>query len=211
MTDDIFLATFHFEDPSGASQTGCYFQQTADNAATILDTDELGKALEAQVGPSIINAIADTFWFTGVRVRKVYDSPCPQYLSTATPQAGLASGPGLPSNCCAQLTLTQTQFSLKSNGKMFWPGVGEPGTVAGNMTALYQVAWQAVGTALVTPINSIADTGVYELGIISQKVLNLAPPLKDWPGAFAFSNAVSASPRIAIQRRRTTKVIGAAI
>jgi len=208
--DDIFRATFHFEDPSGASSTSCYFQQTADNSSTNRDTIELARALEDELDGLIIAVLASTFWFTAVEVRKVYEFAEPFWLESSTPQAGLVVGEGLPSNCCAVMTLNQTTFGAKSNARMFWPGVPESKTNAGTLDATFQsTEWAALRNRMLLPFNSISDTGVYSLGMISQKVLNAAPPLKDWPGAFAFITSANVNPILGIQRRRTTRVVGA--
>jgi len=210
MIDDIFHATFHFEDPSGASSTGCYYQQTADNGSTTYDTFKLAEALEAALAGPITDMISDDFWLAGFRVRKVWEEPQNQYLLTSNPQVGQRSGPGLPSNNCALFNLNQTLFPIRSNGKMYWPGLPEVDTDAGVMEVAYHNSVvNALASALVAPVAAVGDTGVWNLGVISQKVLNLTPPTKDWAGAFAFVNSVSANPIIAIQRRRTTKVIGA--
>jgi len=262
MIDDIFSAQFHFEDPSGASSTRCFFQQTADNSSTVLDAQKLAEALEAELAGLIVAMLADTFWFTGITVRKHWEHPAPKALETGNPQQGLVVGPGLPSNCCINFQLNQSTLPVKSNGRMFWPGIPEPQSNVGVLETAYQSGpCIALAARLVLPFNSIGDSGVYSLGIISQKILNLVETWsvglgitigdqvrsslgnvftatsagttagndsdlaggsdtgvswvlaqeitdKDWPGAFAFVTSVGVNPIIAIQRRRTTKVVG---
>lgn len=210
MIDDIFRATFHFEDPSGASSSSCYFQQTEDNLSTNRDTIELARALEAELDALIVAVLASTFWWTAIEVRKVWDAKEPVWLETSNPQAGAVVGPGLPSNCCVIMSLAQSTFGAKSNARMFWPGVPESKTNAGTLDATFQsTEWAALRNRMLLPFDSISDAGSYSLGMISQKVLNAAPPAKDWPGAFAFVTSASVNPILGIQRRRTTKVIGA--
>ena len=210
MVDDIFSATFHFEDPSGASSTRAYWQQTTGNTVGTVDTESLGDALEDVLAPLIVAALADTFQFTGITVRKAWEDPEPMTLVTGNPQTGTRTGPGLPSNCCMNLGLNQSTFPIKSNGRMFWPGIPEPDTDVGVLIAAYQSGVvTALADGLVATISALTDTGTWNLGVISQKVLNAAPPAKDWAGAFAFVDSVSPNPIIAIQRRRTTPVVGA--
>jgi len=210
MIDDIFHATFHFEDPSGASSCSAYYQQTADNTSSNYDTFKLAEALETQLAAPIVGMLSDDFWFTGVTVRKNYDEPQNAYLSSANPQVGLRTGPGLPSNNAIVLTLNQDTFPVKSNGRMFFPGIPEADTEVGTLTvAYYSAGVIPLATALLLPVDATLDTGSWQLGVISQKVLNLVPPQKDWPGAFAFCTGIAPSPIIGIQRRRRTRVIGA--
>jgi len=263
MIDDIFSAQFHFEDPSGASSTRCFFQQTADNSSTVLDAQKLAESLEDELDGLIIAMLSNSFSFSGITVRKHYEDPAPKALETGNPQQGVASGPGLPSNCCINFQLNQSSLSPKSNGRMFWPGIPEPESNVGVLETAYQSGpCIALASRLVLPFNAIGDTGVYNLGVISQNVLNfvatwsvglsigigdqirnalgnlftatsagttagndsdlgggsdtgvswvLATEItdKDWPGAFSFVTSVGVNPIIAIQRRRTTKVVGA--
>lgn len=210
MIDDIFSAQFHFEDPSGASSTRCYFQQLTDATPGFIDSELLADGLEAALAGLWVNVLASTFWFTGVTVRKVYDNPEPMHLTTGNPQVGLRTGPGLPSNCCLNFALNQSTFGVKSNGRMFLPGVPELDTNVGVIDPAYQAGpVTALANGLVATISALSGPATWKLGVISQKVLNLAPPAKDWPGAFAFVDSISVNPIIAIQRRRTTKVVGA--
>jgi len=210
MIDDIFSAQIHFEDPSGASSTRLYYQQTANNTAGALDCRILAEALEAALAGDLVAALSDDFWFTGITVRKVYDDPEPKWLVTGNPQQGLRPGPGLPSNNCINLALNQGTFPVRSNGRMFLPGIPEADTNVGVLASAYQAAQVTdLADTLASQVVALSDTGTWDPGIISQKVLNLTPPLKDWAGAFAFITSISVNPIIAIQRRRTTRVVGA--
>jgi len=212
MIDDIFSAQFHFEDPSGASSTRLFLQQTADNTSGVLDCRILSEALENILQPLITAYLSSDFWFTGVTVRKHYDGPAPVSLETADPQPGLNAGPGLPSNSCMNMELGQSTFAVRSNGRMYWPGIPEAQTNVGVMEVAYQSGpCIALANRLLLPFAALTDTGIWSVGVISQKVLNAAPPAKDWAGAFAFLTSVSVNPILAVQRRRTTKVIGAAV
>lgn len=210
MIDDIFRVTFHFEDPSGHSSCSCYMQQTLDNSSTNRDCPELANAVEDEMDSLIGDVLSDDFWFTSVEVNKVYDTPEPRWITTSLPQAGQQLGPGLPSNCCVLLTIFQSTHGNRGNGRMFWPGIPEAQSNMGTIDAAFQgTEWLALAQRLVLPFSSIGDTGEWALGVISQKILNAAPPAKDWAGAFAFATACGAQPIIAIQRRRTTRVVGA--
>ncbi|MDH5642973.1 MAG: hypothetical protein OEY63_02140 [Gemmatimonadota bacterium] len=157
-----------------------------------------------------VNMLASTFWFTGVTVRLAYDDPQPMMLSTGNPQVGVRPGPGLPSNSCLNFALNQSTFPVKSNGRIYLPGVPEQDTTVGVIDAAYQSGpVQALADGLVATVNAVSGPATWALGVISQKILNAAPPAKDWPGAFAFVDSISVNPIIAIQRRRTTRVVGA--
>lgn len=212
MVDDIFHAVFHFEDPSGHSSVSLYYEQTADNGTANQDNIKLAEALEAQLGPLILPVLSDDFWFTSIVVRTVYDNPQAKCLRTVNTQQGTGSGPGLPSNCCINFQLTQGSFPVKSNGRIFFPGIPEVSSETGLLASAYQAGvCTDLAVGIGTDITAIADTGVWRPSVISQKVLNAAPPAKDWSGAVAPITSVAPKPTIAIQRRRTTRVVGGAV
>lgn len=209
MINDILSAQLNFEDPSGHSSTKLYFRQTADNSGGGPDGFELADSLDANLSPLILAALSDDFELTGIICRKHFDDPEAQTTFTTAAQSGLGSGPGLPSNNSILFGLKQSLFPVKQNGRLFMPGIPEINTEVGLLAPAYQAGvLTAIGARLILPFASPTDTGIYEFGMISQKVLNAAPPAKDWAGAFAVVNSVSVSPVIAIQRRRTTKVVG---
>jgi len=210
MIDDIFSAQIHFEDPSGASSVRLFYQQTVANSGGAFDARILAEALEAAIAPDLVATLSNDFWFTGITVRKHYDDPEPKWLVTGNPQQGTRTGPGLPANNCLLFRLNQATFPVKSNGRIFIPGIPEPDSNVGVLEAAYQAgACTDLADTLMTTVTALSDVGEWEPGVISQKILNAAPPAKDWPGAFAFLTSISVDPIIAIQRRRTTRVVGA--
>jgi len=208
-TDDVFLADFSIEDPSGASTFGLAFQQQIDSSPSVVETDDLAEVLESELSDLIRNMISVEFWHPAIRVRKVSGNPVPMSERMVGANVGLAAGAGLPSNCALNLGLIQAKFSQKSNGRIFIAGVPEGNTTIGIVKPGYSDGpWKAFADRLPLAFDSISDTGRWFAGVISAKVLNAAPPAKDWEGAFAFITDSIRNPALAIQRRRTTKVFG---
>lgn len=154
--------------------------------------------------------LSDEFFIPSVSVRKVYGDPFPRYIASneSSPQGTIAN-PALPANCALNLGLQQSRFGAKSNGRIFIPGVPENQTTVGVANAAYLSGpVTAFVSLLINGVNSETDTGAWVPGVISTKVLNAAPPAKDWPGAFAQVSAAMKNPVLAFQRRRTTRVLG---
>jgi hypothetical protein len=95
---------------------------------------------------------------------------------------------------------------------MFIPGIAEGDTLIGNLAVAFQTTQlQALVDALAAQLEEeSAGTGRWNLGVINGLILDSSPPIKDWQTAFSAVTSVSGSPIIAGQKRRQTKVRGAA-
>jgi hypothetical protein len=124
----------------------------------------------------------------------------------------LRVGPALPANNAILIGLSQGLYTAKHNGRIFIPGIAEGDTVIGNLTAAFQA------TPLAAFVNAIAvqleeesgGTGRWNLGVINGFILHNSPPVLDWQTAFSQVISVNGSPIIAGQKRRQSKVRGAA-
>lgn len=211
--DDIYEVSVHFENPSGNASFRLYYQEAIIRSGIGTDTQILAQSWDTALTPSLRAAISDDWLMSAIVCRKVDPVPEAKFRVDLPAQAGLRTGPGLPANNCLLIGLSQTLFSAKSNGRIFVPGIAEGDTTVGNLTAAYQTG------PLLTLVNDLAQqlveesagTGRWDLGVVSAKIRDAALPAKDWPGAFSPVGTVTGSPIIATQRRRATKVIGAAL
>jgi len=156
--------------------------------------------------------IADDFLFTAIVVQKVSGDSEAKFRTDITTQVGLRTGPSLPANNAILIGLSQGLFAARHNGRIFIPGVAEGDTLVGNLTTAYQTGpLQAFVDALALQLaEESGGTGRWNLGVINNLILDAAPPIKDWQSAFSQVVGVSGSPIIAGQKRRETKVQGAA-
>lgn len=209
--DDIYLASFHFENPSGASSFRLYYQEEAVRSGIGTDTQVLANTLDDHFTPQIRGMIADDFLFTAIVVQKVSGDKEAKWRTDITTQAGLRVGPSLPANNCCLIGLSQGLFAAKHNGRIFMPGVAEGDTIVGNLTVGFQTGeLQDMVDALAPQLEEESGgTGRWNLGVINTLILDSSPPIKDWQSAFSQVITVSGSPIIAGQKRRQTKVLGA--
>lgn len=230
---DIYKADIHFESPSMAANTGLYFRETTANASNLDTTSDLAESIHTAINGPLRNILSSEWWFTGVTCQKMHptdtitainpvDPLFPDYQKatvpkrtfTADPQGGNYNGgatePSLPANNTIQLDLTQSTFSLKSNGRMNFCGIPEAATVGGQLIPAYVTDVEVLAAILAQPRNSPGDTGVWEPVVVSAKVRDLAGPNnpKDWIGSIAPIDDIVVTPIIAIQRRRATRVKG---
>jgi len=214
--DDIYHCQFNFENPSNASSTHIYYQQSAlGDQGGGPQTEKLADSVLDAMTALIRAAISSDWWFTSVYVRQVYfevdpPGPEPASLRTANPQVGLRGTPALPANDSFIITLQQTTFSARSDGVMFFPGIPEADTTIGLLDIAYvDGAIADLRDALINELVELSGgSGRWTPGVISTKVLNAAPPFKDWSGAFAAVLGGGTSSIIRSQRGRTTRVKG---
>lgn len=213
---DIFRAQFNYENPSGRAAWTVYYRMTELISGNGPETRRLAQSIVAQFGSQIIDILSDDFWFTSVAVRKVFEvggvlDQEPPWVENVATQQGTRTGPGLPANNAMIMSLFQGTLPAKNNGRIFLPGIAEGDTDAGLLnTAFLTGPVTAFRNTLSQPIpEDLGGTGEWELGVISQKILNLTPPTKDWANAFLPVTAVALSPIIGTQRRRGTRVVGA--
>jgi len=235
MEGDTFRIDLHFESPSGKASCGFYAREDGENA-TITDTcKDLAESVHTALVAPVRAMISSEWWFSAIRVRQVHPtvevtpeftkpgapptytrSLLPQYTKTVDGpgQAGTYNGgataPSLPANNSVQIDLEQTQFSLKSNGRINIPGIPEAEQEGANISAALVALANAVAAKLELPFTSATDTGTWDPVVISAKVRDAAGPggAKDWPAATALVTRARTNPIISVQRRRTTEVVG---
>jgi hypothetical protein len=210
--DDIYQASFHFENPSGASSFRLYYQEDAVRSGIGTDTQVLSTTLDDALTLLIRGMIADDFLFTAIVVHKVSGAMEAKFRTDITTQVGLRVGPSLPANNCILIALSQGLFASRHNGRIFIPGPAEGDTLIGNLTAAFQTGpLQDFVDEITTQLaEESGGTGRWNLGVINNNVLDSSPPIKDWQSAFSQVINVAGSPIIAGQKRRQTKVRGAA-
>lgn len=210
--DDIYLASFHFENPSGASSFRLFYQEEAVRSGVGTDTQVLSTTLDDKLTLVLRNLIAIEFLFTAIVVHKVSGDKEAKFRTDIATQIGTRPNPALPANNCVLIGLSQGLFSAKHNGRIFIPGTAEVDTNVGNLTTAFQVGpLQAFVDAIAVQLEEeSAGTGRWNLGVINTNILNSSPPIKDWQAAFSQVITVNGSPIVAGQKRRQTKVRGAA-
>jgi hypothetical protein len=210
--DDIYLISGHYENPSGASSFRLYYQEDAVRSGIGTDTQILAQSFDDKLTLAIRGVLSDDFLYTAIICQKVSGDDEAKFQVDVATQVGLRLGPALPSNNAILIGLSQGLFSAKHNGRMFLPGIPEADTLIGNLTAAFQATpLQAFVDALdVELAEESGGTGRWNLGVINGLILNSSPPIKDWQSAFSQVSSVNASPIIAGQKRRQTKVAGSA-
>lgn len=210
--DDIYQLSCHFENPSGASSFRVFYQEEVVRSGIGTDTQVLTTTFEDKLALLIRSMIADDFLFTSIVAHKVSGTKEAKFRTDITTQVGLRAGPSLPANNAILVGLSQGLFSARHNGRIFVPGPAEGDTLVGNLTAAFQSGpLQSFIDAFVVQLEEeSAGTGRWNLGVINTDVLDAVPPAKDWDGAFSQVISMSGSPIIAGQKRRQTKVRGAA-
>jgi len=210
--DDIYLVSAHFENPSGASSFRLYYQEEVVRSGIGTDTQVLSTSWEDALSLLLRSMISDDFLFTAIVVHKVSGTMEAKFRTDVGTQIGLRVGPSLPSNNAILIGLSQGLFAARHNGRIFIPGPAEGDTLVGNLTTAFQSGpLQAFVDALaIQLVEESGGTGRWNLGVINNDILDSSPPIKDWQTAFSQVISVSGSPIIAGQKRRQTKVRGAA-
>lgn len=209
--DDIYQASFHFENPSGASSFRLYYQEEAVRSGIGTDTQVLSTTLDDKLTALIRNMMALEFLITAIVVHKVSGDKEAKFRTDITTQTGGRANPALPSNNCILIGLSQGLYPARHNGRIFIPGLSEDDTEVGNLVPAFQTGplQNFVDELAIQLVEESAGTGRWNLGVINTSVLNASPPIKDWQTAFSAVISVSGSPIIAGQKRRQTKVRGA--
>ncbi len=210
--DDITLAEFHFEGPTSPASFGVHYQETTGISGNRFATRELVEALLVAVKTPIVSVLSNDWHFTAITVRIKSNDNEPFVRSDITAGIGLRAGPALPANMAWIIKQGQATFPAKSNGRIYIPGLGEADSLIGVITNVFLVgAAKDLADAFALDVNQTsAGTGIWAPGVISRKVLNANPPVKDWAGAFAPIQTMTAWTIISSQRRRRTRAIGAA-
>jgi len=226
--NDVYRAQFHFEMPSGKASCGLFYRESTPNAVLTDNPKDIANALHLGIVAAMRAILSSETWFTAIRVDKVH----PTITATALPpsnqdyeraseppsiktvdgpgQVGLNAANALPSNNTIQLDLEQTTFSLRSNGRMNVPGIPEGVTTGANLDVGYIATCETLAAFLELPLTSQTDTGVWDPCVVSAKVRDILGPgqPKDWIGSIAPITRIRVNPIIAVQRGRTTGVVG---
>lgn len=210
--DDIYQASFHYEAPSGAASFRLYYQEDAVRSGIGTDTQVLSTTLDDKLSTEIRDCLSDDWLFTAIVVHKVSGTKEAKFRTDITVQAGTRVGPSLPANNSILIALSQGLFAARHNGRIFLPGLAEGDTLVGNLTSAFRgFQLQSLVDALtIQLVEESAGTGRWNLGVINNLILDSSPPIKDWQSAFSAVISIAGSPIIAGQKRRQTKVKGAA-
>lgn len=209
MIGDIFSVQVNIGCPQSAASFTLWYRETATVDQHDFGTEAIAEAWHDETDVSLRAFMADDYNVVSFTARKHFQLQEPKFRFPNAVQAGSRPGPGLPANNAIVVSLAQGTFPAKSNGRIFLPGLAEADTDVGVIDAAMQIAVQTFMDQIATGLDEPSPgTGHWELGVISQIVLRVpnAPP--DWPGSFAPVTALSSSPILQTQRRRTTKIVG---
>lgn len=210
--DDITLAVFHFEGPTSAASFGMHYQETVPPSGGGFAVRQLVQGLIVTLKDPIVLVLSNDWHLASITVRVQSNAKEPAVREDVFAGLGLRAGPALPANMAWIIKQSQGFFGAKSNGRVFIPGIGKPDTLVGVMTNVFLTGpAQALADALATVIVELGGgAGRWTPGIISAKVRDEGPPPKDWEGAFAPIESMTAWPVISSRRGRKTRVTGAA-
>jgi hypothetical protein len=213
--DDIYRVKVNYEAPSGQAAWTIYYREDVAHDGPNTGPKALAEAFQSAMFPlPLTQALASEWSVTSIVTRMIYaelgaDFMEPVWEIDAGPAPGTQPDDALPANNAIQYGLQQSTFPARSNGRIFVPGIPEDGTDVGLLTSAYAIAASVLRDALVQTVAELSGgAGRWTPGVISQKVLNAVPPIKDWSGAFAPVTGVVLNTIVATQRRRGTKVIG---
>lgn len=206
MLNDIYKATLYFDGPSGNHTSRLYFRETVASSSGSPEL-QLATAIVNQWTSAIRDILASTYQFTAMGVEKPYADPRPRVVLQVTPnQTGTGTAAVLPSNNSQILQLSQSTFSARSNGRMYFPPPPDDQHSAGVLAGAYQSGpWLTLANLVVNPVIADSGTGTYVAGVISTKILNAVPGVKDWANAFAPVTSAGVAAVVGIQRRRQSK------
>lgn len=210
--DDITVAEFHFEGPTSAASFGMHYQETVPISGGGFSVRQLAQALILALKAPIVGVLSNDWHFASVTVRVQSNAKEPFVREDVFAGIGLRAGAALPANMAWIIKQSQGFFGAKSNGRVFIPGIGKPDTLVGVMTNVFLTgAAQDLADALaLVVVEQAAGAGRWTPGVISPKVRDEGPPPKDWEGAFAPIDSMTAWPIISSRRGRHTRVTGAA-
>jgi len=209
---DIYEVKFHFEAPSGYATTRFYVQETEQRSTVGTDTSVVAASIDDHMGPEVLEIMSDDWSFPSIEVNKVSPRDTQRFRFDRVAIAGGKAGPSLPANNAIVYGLSQSAFSPRHNGRLFFP---PPAEVETTVSLLRNTFLITEAKNLENRLNAVipevdTGTGRYSIGVINTLILDASPPIKDWQNAFAIVQTVSVRPIVATQRRRQTKVRGAA-
>lgn len=209
---DIYEVKFHFEAPSGNATSRFYVQETVGRSTIGTDTSVVAESIDTWMGAEVLAVMSDDWTFPAIEVNKVSPRDTQRFRQDRAVIVGGKVGPSLPANNSIVFSLHQGTFPPKHNGRIFFPPPAEVETTVSLLRATF-LGTECINLAaqlnLQIPEKDTGD-GRYDVGVVNQDVLNASPPAKDWQNAFAIAEQVTPKPIIATQRRRQTRVLGAA-
>lgn len=211
--NDIYRVTTHYELPTSAASWSIYYKETIDASGGDIDTQILAEAYSTHIAVETLAMLSQDCAQPAITCEKVFATPEAKHVVSHGTQIGVRPTDALPSNCSAVMALIQATFSPRSNGRIFVPGIAEGDTDSGVLSTTFL---STVVTPFITKLTAVIDelsagTGRFTPGVISAKVLNAAPPAKDWAGAFAPLVGVAGNTIVGIMRKRATRAVGRAI
>lgn len=210
--NDIYRVTVHYELPTSGASWSVYYKETVALDGADLGTIILLDAFETHIAVEILAMLAQDCRQPALTCERVFGIKEAKHVINHTTQIGVRGSDALPASDNLVVKLDQATFSGKSNGRIFIPGLGEVDSDTGTVSGIFNVGPYAdFIVKLATQIAELsAGTGRWDVGVISSKVLNAAPPAKDWAGAFAPVTTVTGNTIIGVMRKRRTRAYGVA-
>jgi hypothetical protein len=211
--NDIYRVTTHYELPTSAGSWSVYYKETIDASGGDIGTQILAEAYSVAIAAETLDLLSQDCAQPAITCERVFGIPEAKYVVSHGTQVGTRPSDSLPSNCAAIVQMIQNTFLPKSNGRIFIPGIAENDTDSGvlSLSFLTNQITPFINKLVAVVAELSAGTGRFVPGVISAKVLNAAPPAKDWAGAFAPLTATAGSTILGIMRKRATKAIGRAV
>lgn len=208
--EDIYKITCNFSLDKRAASFSLFYQEDTEHSGVDLETRIFGEAWATAMHASIIPLLSQHTRFTSIHCTKLDGTLFPKFKINNTTQVGTSGIDALPDNNAIVVNLHQQLFPSSSDGRIYVPGIAEDQTTIGVLTQAFVTGvLQAFVDALLLPVPELSGgAGRWILGVISQKVLNAAPPFKDWEGAFSAVGSIAANTIIGTMRKRQTRVRG---
>lgn len=208
--EDIYRLDVHMIGPQRPAQWGVYYQETLPSTFGPGPNLSLAVSFAAHILTLLKDLTSDQWMTTAFEVSKKTGDPDARMLQGVINGEGTVATPALPADNAILIQIFQSLYSKRSNGRVYIPGIAEADTVGGLLEQAYLTGpSQAFINQLALPVPEQTGTGQWELGVVSQKILNAAPPFKDWDAAFSPITGMTTSPVIARQVRRRTRRLGA--
>lgn len=210
--DDIYEVKMHFEAPSGYATSRFYIQETVARSTAGTDTQVAADSVHTHMGSEVLAVMSDDWKFPSMEVNKVDPLNTPRWREDRSTPIGLRLGPALPANNSMIINLSQSLFSAKHNGRVYLPPPAEGDTTVSVLQSafLLGVFNDLVNKFTAEILEVSAGAGRYVVGVVNTSIRDLALPAKDWQGAFSQVIGASGNPIIATQKKRQTRVRGAA-
>ena len=211
--NDIYRVKCYYELPTSGATWSIYFKETTASSGGAIGTELLLDAFANAMQVFTQAVLAQDCNLSMFECERVFGVKEAKSVQTLGSQAGASPTDSLPNNAAIVIKLLQSTFPGSSNGRIRLPGIAEGVTNTGVLSNVFLTGGMTdFITALVSVLDELsAGTGRWTPGVISAKVLNAAPPAKDWLGAFAPLIAISVNTIIGIMRKRGTRARGRSV